>query len=278
MKQRTIADWGVRILLGGLSGWLLQLLICSSVASIGLMGPTSWHWDFSMLILGWNSAVPYATAEILASVLMFLVGALLGLSTLPFAEYGGQIRLETALHFVGMMVAVAALGWLLNGTLFFLIPALLMYLLIWFGRWVGWYAELGQMREKLGIVPQGKPSPLKWRETVPHIGYAFLLCAVVPLALRLFDPPDIPVLSTLLALALMLPVSLLVGVSLGLRRGFCPLYPLACGLFSFAVSPLLAMEFWFYLLFSFPPALLGVVIGSAVRELRSWWREGEPAG
>ena len=275
MRQRTIADWCVRILLGGLFGLLLQLFICSSVASIGLMGPSGRHWDFSMLILGWNSAVPYKMAEILSTVLMFLIGALLGLSTLPFAEYGGQIRLETALHFVGMMLAVAALGWLLDGMLFYLVPALLLYLLIWFGRWVGWYAELGQMREKLGIAPRGKPSPLRWRETLPHVGYAFLLCALVPLSLRMFDPPDVPVLSTLLALALLLPGSFVVGVSLGLRRGFCPLYPLACGLFSLAVSPFLAMEFWFYLLFSFPPALLGVLIGSAVRKVRSWWGEAE---
>lgn len=275
MKQRTAADWGVRIILGGLFGWLLQGLLCSAVSSIGWTGSADWRLSFSMLILGWNTAVPYRTAELATTALMFLIGVLLGLSTLPFAEYGGQIRLETVLHFLSMMLAAAALGWFLNAAGVVLVFSLLLYLLIWLGRWVGWYAELGQMREKLGIAAHGTPSPLKWRETLPHIGFSLLLCAVMPLSLRLFDPPDIPVLSTLFALLLLPPGSFVPGVSLGLRQGFCPLYPLACGLFSIAAAQFLAMEFWLYLLFAEGPALLGLLVGSIARVLRKWWREAD---
>ena len=58
-----------------------------------------------------------------------------------------------------MMLTVSALGWVLDGkwgALEWLLPSALLYALIWLGRWVGWYAELAQIKERLGIA--SKPS------------------------------------------------------------------------------------------------------------------------
>ena len=35
----------------------------------------------------------------------------------------------------------------------FLVPLALVYLLVWLGRWVGWYAEVSAIRERLGLAP-----------------------------------------------------------------------------------------------------------------------------
>ena len=53
---------------------------------------------------------------------------------------------------------------------------------------MGWYAEVAELRQKLGLAPG--PSFLKWKETLPHMAFALLLCLVVPLALRLCSNMD----------------------------------------------------------------------------------------
>ncbi|HIR85188.1 MAG TPA: DUF3021 domain-containing protein, partial [Candidatus Galloscillospira excrementavium] len=105
-----------------------------------------------------------------------------------------------------------------------------VYLLIWLGRWVGWYAELSAIRAKLGLAPG--PSPLRWRETLPYLPFAALMCLLLPLALRWFLDSPIP-LATAVYAGLALPVGgVFSGLSLGRRQGFCPVYPLACALFA----------------------------------------------
>ena len=112
-----------------------------------------------------------------------------------------------------------------------LVPLTLVYVLVWLGRWVGWFAEAAAIREKLGLAPG--PSLFHWRESLPYVGFALLLCLVLPTALRLLDAPT-PVLSVLYAF-LLLPVGgFMSGLSLGRRHGFCPLYPVACLLFTLA--------------------------------------------
>lgn len=95
------------------------------------------------------------------------------------------------------------------------------------GRWMGWYAEVGQIREKLGLV--GSPSFLKWQETLPHIVFAGFLCFLLPTILRLCDDV-VPVLSMFFAFVLLPIGGFCSAFSLGKRQGFCPLYPLACTL------------------------------------------------
>ena len=122
------------------------------------------------------------------------------------------------------------MAWDWTGVLFWEGLLALLYLLIWLGRWIGWYVELARLRELLGLAPG--PSPLKWRETLPYLPFVLLLCAAAPAALRGIERwmgTDLPALTGIVYPFCILPVaSLCAGVSLGKRRGFCPLFPLAC--------------------------------------------------
>ena len=225
-KKQTL----LRALLGGLAGMAGCLLLgwLSQPGSLfgGLLG-----FDFTFC---YNSKVPELLGAALGFLLWFLFGAETGAATLPFADGGKTLLLRSLCHF-GVMSATMWAWVLLNFTyeplpglvLSFQLPFTLIYILIWLGRWVGWYAEVAELRQKLGLAPG--PSFLKWKETLPHMAFALLLCLVVPLALRLCDAPDVPVLSGFFYPWLLLPLGgFFSALSLGRRQGFCPLYPAAC--------------------------------------------------
>lgn len=224
----------LRALLGGLIGTALFLLLAWFTQPGWLFLP-SLAWDFTFC---YNSNVPELLGAALGFLLWFLFGAEAGVATLPFADGGRQLLLRSLAHFGAMALTLWA--WVVLNfpheplpslALTFLLPFTLVYLLIWLGRWVGWYAEVAQIRERLGLT--GKPSFLKWRETLPHILFAAFLCFLLPLLLTLFDPPYVPVLTAILYAWLLLPVGCFFSaLSLGRRQGICPLYPLACGALS----------------------------------------------
>lgn len=174
----------------------------------------------------------YGLALLVQSALIFALGGMVGLATLPFAEDGKTLLGRSVLHFLVTAVLFALLMVFCFGLLPGFLPQwlgtlLAVYLAVWAGRYVGWYLELLAMREKLGLKPT--PSPLKWRETLPYFFFALLLCDVLPPVLRLLDAPDVPVLTGLLLPFLLLPVGgFFSGLALGRRRGFCPLYPVLC--------------------------------------------------
>ena len=122
--------------------------------------------------------------------------------------------------------------------------------------------EVVELRELLGLDPG--PTPLKWRETLPYMPLVLLMCLGVPLALRVPEymlGKGFPALSGVYYPILVLPVvSLCVGVSLGKRRGVCPLYPAACLLCCLPMTCWLVGAFStppYYCLLSVIPALLG---------------------
>lgn len=229
----------IRGLIGGVFGVAFYLLL-AWLTQPGWLFSARLHFDFTFY---YGNLLPYALGGAVSGGLWFLFGAEVGVATLPFADEGGNLLPRSILHFFLMMLTVSLWAFLnfcnlgypaeeffRYELLYFLVPVVLVYLLIWLGRWVGWYAEAGQIREKLGLT--AGPSPLKWRETLPHMGFALLLCLVVPTVLRLCDAPDVPVLSGLLYPYLLLPIGgICSGYSLGKRQGFCPLYPLACAAF-----------------------------------------------
>lgn len=233
----TKKQWLVRVVIGGLLGVAGYLLI-SFLAQPGaaILG-SSLEFAFTFCF---NSRVPEGLGAVLGLILWFAFGAEISAATLPFADSGRSLILRSLAHFAVMAVTVGAWAWLNFGPrelLFFLVPLLLVYLLIWLARWVGWYAEVAAIREKLGLAPG--PSPLKWKESLPYLPFAFLLCLVLPLVLRAVDAADTPVLSGLLFPYLLLPVGgFFSGLSLGKRHGFCPLYPVACGVFILLFIPL----------------------------------------
>ena len=123
-------------------------------------------------------------------------------------------------------------------------------------------------REKLGLAPG--PSPLKWRETLPYLLFAALLCLLLPFVLRLCDAGDVPVLSGLLYPYLLLPVGTFCSaLSLGKRQGFCPLYPVVCAgfLLCFALLARLVSNVADADMFpvAFAAALAGNLAGAALR-------------
>lgn len=227
-----------RALAGGLVGVAAHLLLGYLLGSIPLFGPARFT---GFVFPNCNFRFQPEWLGVLVSFALFaLFGAELGIATLPFAGTGQALVKRTLAHFLTMAATVALWVGLNAGVERVLLPLVLLavfYALIWLGRWVGWYAEVAAIREKLGLSPG--PSPLKWKETLPYAPFALLLCLLLPAGLSFFDAPDVPVLTGLIYLYLLLPVgSFCSGLSLARRQGFCPLYPLLCALCFLAAVPL----------------------------------------
>lgn len=230
-------QWLCRILIGGLAGVAAHLLLGYLLGCFSLIGPAS----FSGFVFPYcNFPREIEPLGVLLSFALFaLFGAEVGVATLPFADSGKELVARSLIHYAATTATVSVwvvlnYGW--HGTLpTFLVPLTLVYLIVWLGRWVGWYTEVAAIREKLGLAPG--PSPLHWRESLPYVGFAAFLCLALPLVLRLLDDAT-PVLSVLYGW-LLLPVGgFMSGLSLGRRHGFCPIYPAACVVFILIFIPL----------------------------------------
>ena len=230
-------QWLIRILLGGLIGIAVLIPlggVFNGLVSGGLiaMGPNPIFRLVSYDLEYLTGSAPLAFAVQLG--LYFLMGAVVGLSTLPFADDGPTLVLRSLAHFAATAGALTALvvlcGW--NWGEFWPVALYLgllaaVYLLIWLGRWVGWYVEVAAIRQRLGLSPG--PSPLKWRETLPYLPFAALMCLVLPMVLRLCESP-IPIFSAIYAMLILPAGGFFSGLFLGRRQGFCPLYPAVCAL------------------------------------------------
>ncbi|RHR06753.1 DUF3021 family protein [Pseudoflavonifractor sp. AF19-9AC] len=213
----------------------------------------------------------------LALVACMGLGAMAGLATQPFAESGRELLWRSGGHFVitaaffALLVVELDMAWDWMGVLFWESLLALLYLLIWLGRWIGWYAEVSQLRELLGLDPG--PTPLKWRETLPYLPFVLLLCTAAPLALRGIERAmgtDIPALTGIIYPMLILPVaSFCVGLSLGKRRGLCPLFPVACFVcYLLVVFVLYNSSALFHCFLTAVPALGGNLLGLCLRRVR----------
>ena len=201
------------------------------------------------------------------------LGLMAGAAVRPFADSGRELLLRSAGHFLLTAVFFALLvveldmapDW--TGVLFWEGLLALLYLLIWLSRWIGWYVEVSQLRELLGLEPG--PSPLRWRETLPYFPFVLLLCTLVPLALRGIERAmgtDLPALTGIVYPLLILPVaSLCAGVSLGKRQGLCPLFPLLCFVCYLPMVWLLNVSAFFHCFLTAVPALAGDLAGSLYR-------------
>ena len=230
-------QWMIRILPGGLVGIAVLIPlggIFNDLVSGGLIAMGN-HTPFRLVSYDLEyltGSAPLAFAVQLG--LYFLMGAVVGLSTLPFPDDGATLVLRSLAHFAATAAALTLLvvlcGWHWGAfwpVVLYLGLLAAVYLLIWLGRWVGWYVEIAAIRQRLGLSPG--PSPLKWRETLPYLPFAALMCLVLPMVLRLCESP-IPLLTAIYAM-LILPVGgFFSGLFLGRRQGFCPLYPVMCTL------------------------------------------------
>ncbi len=233
-------QWLPRVLIGGCIGIAAHLLLGYLLGCFNLFGPAYFR-GFRFPDCGfsnWNRHLEWV-GVLISFALFALFGGEVGIATLPFADSGKELVARSLIHYAATTATVSVwvvlnYGW--HGTLpTFLVPLTLVYLIVWLGRWVGWYTEVAVLREKLGLAPG--PSPLHWRESLPYVGFAAFLCLALPLALRLLDDAT-PVLSVLYGW-LLLPVGgFMSGLSLGRRHGFCPIYPAACVMFILIFIPL----------------------------------------
>ena len=261
-----------RALAGALLGLAAHALMGRLAGDFPIAGPDQFtgygflDCGFPDELEGWGVALSFA--------LFALLGAEVGVATLPFAGEGRILVLRTLAHFAltaGTMALWAGLTFDPAGAALLVFLLAVVYVLVWLGRWVGWYAELDAIRAKLGLSPG--PSPMKWRETLPYLPFAALLCLLLPLALRLFDGWYVPVLSGLLYPYILLPAGAFCSaLSLGRRRGFCPLYPAACVLGILVFIPLARlfsnMYDWPLVTIALACSLAGDLAGAALRRVR----------
>lgn len=100
-----------------------------------------------------------AAAILVEFLCVFALGAAAGLATLPFADEGKKLALLSLAHFVITGALTLAVGWSYqwlgfspaDGPWIVLAVYVVIYALIWGGRWIFWYAELRKMRRALGL-------------------------------------------------------------------------------------------------------------------------------
>lgn len=269
-----------RCLLGGL---LCAALVPELIALSGVLsGAPALPVTAAMLASFGLRLLPALGLEI---VLSFAFGASLGAATAPFADDRRTLLRDSLGHL------------LLSGLLFFLLCALcrfgtglgestafllglfvLIYALVWLARWMGWYSDVLAIRDALGLTV---PSPLRWRQTLVYAPLLLFLCAVLPVLCRFIDRAaraDVPVFSALVLPFLLLPAGgFCAGLSLGRRAGFCPLFaPAALALYLPAVYLVFNPSALFQAFILFFAALLGTLLGAALRRLGRGKDDGRP--
>lgn len=264
MKENK-RKWLIRIISGVILGAVLAPLCAALLNSMSVAEET---FVKAELVSVTGSLIG---ALVVQSLLGGLFGGVVAVATLPFAEDGKALVIQSLIHFVA---TAAVFGLFLWGSRWITEPESILgwtvmlavlYLLIWLVRWIGWYQEVVQMRTMLGL--DSGPSPLRWRETLPYVPFALLVCVGMPALLHWVDltfVQDVPVFSGLLYPVIGLPVvGFCSGLSLGKRQGLCLLYPLLCFL---CYLPTVFLVFnssaMFHCFLIAVPALAGVLLGA----------------
>lgn len=166
-------------------------------------------------------------ALVISYILYFVIGALIGIATLPFTDTGKELVVRSVIHYALTALAFSALC-LVNGwnrgrwdTLLFFIGVLaVFYLTIWLARWIAWLGEISDIREKLGIKP--KRSPLGIVEALPYAVLVLLTSFIVSYAGYALDRTGwVGSIMT----ALIIPAGVFwAGFVLGKHNGFAPAY------------------------------------------------------
>ena len=271
----------LRAIIGGVSAMALLLgfwvwFHLTGITPQGVVPVGDFNLVSRATVAMFGSYWPAAAAEFACA---FALGAAIGIASMPFADDTRSLLKDSFVHFIVTGTLVVLNLWvqcLLDLSWFFLAAYTLLYLLIWFGRWVGWYVEVDRIKVKLGLAPAH--SPLKWRETLPYLPFLVVLCVALPIALVWMDRVVLsaPLLSELLMPYAIFPVvSLCSGISLGKRQGLCILYPVAAYLLHAPIA-LWLFGHVFYLILAdilFTFALIGNIIGTLHRRRKQ--KKGE---
>lgn len=269
MTKERKKQWLIRGGLGALAGMLLVPLAVELLLNLGWPAPET-HGVTPAMAARFGPA----GALLLQCLLSGLFGGAVGVSTLPFADEGPDLLRRSLTHFGVTLASFLLMGrvcrWWQNWQGAALLAGLLalLYFLIWLARYAGWYGQVAAIRRGLGLLPG--PSLLKWRESLPYLAFALVLCDLVPLILRgveLAAQADVPALTGVVLPFLVLPVAGFVsGLSLGKRHGFAPLYPPGCALLYLPMVLLLYnLSALFHCWVLLGTALLGNGAGTLIR-------------
>lgn len=151
----------LRILIGGLAavGAALGVIVLLNLFLNSILwGGRPDHYSIQLTT---DRAAHYFGSSPLAvlveMLVIFVFGACVGLTTLPFAETWTRLPGFSVLHFVVTGGLVQLLGWsyrwlsIHRGWLILLAGYVTVYLLIWLIRWLRWSAEVRQLRKALGL-------------------------------------------------------------------------------------------------------------------------------
>ena len=154
-------QWLVRILIGGLIGMAALIPVggvFNDLVSGGLLAMGN-HTPFRLVSYDLEALAGSADLAFAMQLgLYFLMGAVVGLSTLPFADDGPTLLRRSLAHFAATAGALTLLvclcGWnwgRLAPLLVYLGLLAAVYALIWITRWSVWYADVAAIRSKLGL-------------------------------------------------------------------------------------------------------------------------------
>mgnify|MGYP000566074256 CR=1 FL=1 len=265
---------------------LLWAAVCGLLAVVAVLLFVAWRGSLavppedSLLVrrtvldaLAWP--VPAVLALELA--LAFGFGASVGLAVPPMEGPGTAVAARTAAHLLCSSALFAGVCWICglppaNWQELLLLLGIywLMYLVVWLLRYLRWRAELDAIRRALGLARPAAGGVWQARPLKPYLLLAGALELLLPLLLRLLDPPDVPVLTQLFYPYLLLPFfCLAVGWSAGRRFGVALLLPVACGVLTllcvFLVYNYTAL---FQAGAAFVFTLAGNLLGALVRRVR----------
>lgn len=264
----------VRLVSGGIVG-VLVLSVLGGLLNALLAAPPLTPFLLVSPALVQKVGFP-ALALVVQSIFYFALGGAAGIATLPFADTGAQIVSRSLKHFLVtawlFSTTIWLCGWAAGDWLLWLDELALLaavYLVIWLGRWVGWYFEAAAIRDRLGLSPA--PSLFHWVECLPYLAFALGLCVGLPFFLRLIEyQGGMPVLTWVLMPFCLLPIGgFFSGLSLGRRHGVCLLYPIACGLmYASVLFWLLNSSALYHCGIAFFSPLLGNLAGAACTRSR----------
>lgn len=265
---------------------LLWAAVCGLLAVVAVLLFVAWRGSLAvppedpLLVrravldaLAWP--VPAVLALELA--LAFGFGASVGLAVPPMEGPGTAVAARTAAHLLCSSALFAGVCWICglppaNWQELLLLLGIywLMYLVVWLLRYLRWRAELDAIRRALGLARPAAGGVWQARPLKPYLLLAGALELLLPLLLRLLDPPDVPVLTQLFYPYLLLPFfCLAVGWSAGRRFGVAWLLPVACGVLTllcvFLVYNYTAL---FQAGAAFVFTLAGNLLGALVRRVR----------
>ena len=259
---------------------LLWAAVCGLLAVVAVLLFVAWRGSLAVPpedplldALAWP--VPAVLALELA--LAFGFGASVGLAVPPMEGPGTAVAARTAAHLLCSSALFAGVCWICGlppanwqGLLLLLGIYWLMYLVVWLLRYLRWRAELDAIRRALGLARPAAGGVWQARPLKPYLLLAGALELLLPLLLRLLDPPDVPVLTQLFYPYLLLPFfCLAVGWSAGRRFGVAWLLPVACGVLTllcvFLVYNYTAL---FQAGAAFVFTLAGNLLGALVRRVR----------